>query len=295
MANALIIKSGGGGLTVKSGGTFTVKDSGQPPYVIDGLEQSHWDVANAVVTGGLVDSIPDSSNVQALTPLTAVAGLVPVKASYSATGWQLNGKTLPSAIFTQGNTNVNRFCVYSSSAWATKINNYTGTMTVAMIAQPIDYLSAVSFGSPWGWGNNIPDQEDSQSGPCNDGGTGSWRFIRYNRTPPNWDELRFRSGPRTGTPAIWMVEYKNATPVTMSSVRFWVNGSLQTNSFAEGSAKTLNNTAFFTVGGNKREAGAGNFDYFNMNMAQAHIWKGALTDQQRTDVTAYLKSISGIA
>ena len=118
MANALIIKSGGGGLTVKSGGTVTIKDSGQPPYVIDGLEQSHWDVASAVVTGGLVDSIPDSSNVQALTLLT-LPGQNPLKSAYNASGWQLNGKTLPTCFIERG-VDVSNFRGYQANAWATR-------------------------------------------------------------------------------------------------------------------------------------------------------------------------------
>lgn len=270
-----------------------------PAYVIDGLEQSHWDVANAVVSGGLVTSIPDSSNVQALTPIV-LSGVTAVKATYAASGWSLNGKTLPTATFAQGVVNSGQFCMYQANLWASKMQSYSGAMTVAMLVKP-SYAGTQSsqtaqWGSPWGWGNRT--SQCSQGGPGADPfGRDTWAFYR---SVALGDEFRFLAGSSASTsPQLWMVEYTNVN-TGLNNFRFWINGALQSETSWSGSfpaGQTLPSLEYFTVGGFVRETGpvTSTIPYFAMNMAQAHIWKGALTDQQRTDVTAYLKSISGIA
>lgn len=73
--------------------------------------------------------------------------------------------------------------------------------------------------------------------------------------------------------------------------RIWINGSLATLSYEAGSGGRV----AFTGGKDfwvTMHDGMGNPT--GLQLAQFHVYKGALTDQQRNDITAYLKSISGI-
>lgn len=298
---SLIIKPGGS-FTHKSGASFGVKGSGLPPYVIDGLEQSHWDVANAVVDGSSkITSIPDSSNVQSLTLVTAADVPNPVKATYSATGWQLNGKTLPVALMRQGNENLRQWCVYQANDWGPKLNNYSGAMTVAALVKPMFSLQQPGR-KLWSWTNT--SQFNYMFGPSRNSITGKYSFQRSVNDP-----FRFESGTAQEAYQIVMVEYRNDTTfaapsntTALGSFKVWVNGSIQTNTSGEWvwgsglSARTIplfSGITSFQVGGG---GAASNWpEGFSCDLAQMHIWKGALTTEQRDSVTAYLKSISGIA
>lgn len=275
-----------------------------PAYVIPGLEQSHWDVANAVVSGGLVDSIPDSSNVQALTLQSSLYSNTFERGAYNASGWQLNGKTLPTLTFAHPNRGFSKYCVYSANEWANKINNSSATMTVAMLVQPTYNVdpgsSSKDLGSVFGWGNSTIGSGTAgwKTGPSIwEGDASAFRHRYWTR---RWTEpavncsLDLTAGSKSASKQLWMLEYAN-TSTGAGNFRFWINGTLQTES-------AIN---YYAPAGWIAAQGLTNFNfgaYFNgasvefmgMNMAQAHIWKGALTDQQRTDVTAHLKSISGI-
>lgn len=293
MASALTIKSGGT-WTVKSGGTVAIKDAGLPPYVISGLEQSHWNVANATVNAySQVVSIPDESGVQDLTPETvpSIPTPIPLFGKYSATGWQLNGKTLPLLSAEDPESGKNYPCLYRADQWASKLSSYDGAYTVAVLLKP-NWTSLAARNSIVCAVNKFSDSNMEVQGPMLDTNN-TWTFRR--RVSAQYQA--FEDGTATKVPTLVVAEYRG-TSFSGANVawKLWINGTSQSLSAAfTGSPGSGNFDKFFVMGQRDSSNPNGRLWYQGSGFAQFHIWKGALTDQQRTDVTAYLKSISGIA
>jgi len=115
---SLIIKPGGS-FTHRSGASFGVKGSA-PAYIISGLEQSHWLASNAVLSNEKVMSITDESGTANAIAVSNARDAYPW--TYAASGWQLNGKTLPTMYVSPSD-----WCIYRADAWADKLSNYTGS------------------------------------------------------------------------------------------------------------------------------------------------------------------------
>lgn len=287
-----LIAKPGGSFSHESGASFGVKSSA-PPYIIDGLEQSHWDMANAVVSSGRVTSVPDSSNVQALTVATGV--LNPAAPFYEATGWSLNGKTLPTASFYKISGGTTYYPVLQANSWATKIAGSTGAWTAACLVQP-RLRAGLSFSEASAFGFGTMSWNDSQPGPFTYDSATAWTTGR------NGTYAKFSPSYSTDH-QLWVFQYDMQSATPLNQWKLWINGTLQTASqsplggWGPGNAPAYGRVAIsptkFFVG-----AASGNNSApmtLDCQIAQMHIWKGALTTEQRDSITAYLKSISGIA
>lgn len=299
---SLIIKPGGS-FTHKSGASFGVKGSALPPYVIDGLEQSHWDMASAVVSSGRVTSVPDSSNVQALGPASSVA--LPVNPTYEASGWSLNGKTLPVARFIASSADGN--AALQANTWATKISGYSGAYTVACLVKPDSSLTpsnSVNYGSAFGFGSAFPSPS-VQGGPAWVNGQARWNTYRKIPSGASYKYIEAYYGSTfSSNHQLWVFQYDASASSALDQWKLWINGTLQTtyqgaSGWTSGNAPQYGRAAMtpsvFLVGAAYDEGNTSRASTLACRIAQMHIWKGALTDEQRNNVTAYLKSISGIA
>lgn len=274
-----------------------------PAYVVAGLEQSHWLASNSVRDGSdKVTSITDYSGVQSLTPWVQYTTAYPCK--YESNGWSLNGKTLPTWTF-DPTLYGSQQSIYTANDWATKLSNYTGAVTVAMLINAKLYdsptkTSIFSFSLEDysnGWQNMTFKNEET--------GYGSLAWTMDRRTPNygrQWTGTYYPGQPKSfyeGYKLIF-VEYLGTgvgSPSVVSS-KIYVNGTLQTI-IPNDTSGTFQATTFdrFYIGGSRlSQGGLTTQNVFpGTKFASFHIWKGSLTTQQRTDVTNYLKSISGIA
>lgn len=281
---SLIVKSGGS-LDHKSGASFAVKSSA-PPYIISGMEQSHWLVSDATVSGGRVTAVSDVSSVQTLTraygPEYGTTGGI-----YAAAGWELNGKTLPT--FECDGTYATSF---RADAWATKLSGYAGAFTTALLVAPSNLEYAT-----WQWSmllHHAASGYRKTAAPVQYKFSGEWMYQAVMAGGMGQFQT---SQPRTYVPQLWITEYTGTDAATgAGQYRLWINGVEKTVS----DNPNLNQTgtqgretgAFnrFWIGGSTLGDG-----WFAGKFAQIHVWKSALSDTQRNDVTTYLMSISGIA
>lgn len=279
MASALTVKSGGT-LSVKSGATVTIKDAGLPPYVVDGLEQSHWLAENAVVNGnGYVTSVADASNVQALTT-TATTDAQRWK--YNASGWSLNGKTLPALVVLAGSQEL----PLSAHTWASKLGNYAGAFTTIFLWETV---SAGRNSFSWTLAANGTSKDMAGFYQENSAGR---RLSRRFDVPNGGTQVSFSGSIGK---QITVQEYPGTSAANAAAqFRVWTNGTLITPSVVSSSGNLGKvSLAFdrFWIGSEGSYAASP----ANYKLAQVHIYKGTLTDEQRNSITAYLKSISGIA
>lgn len=273
MANALIIKSGGGGLTVKSGGTVAVK-SADPGYVVAGLTQSHWLAGNSVRTGSVVNTVTDTSG------LTNLVGGVNMP-TYSATGWSSGGKTLPTMSFvSNGNPGQSPL---TANAWASRVmaGLSSGVFTLAYLAkQP----------KAGGW-----------FGITNANGTSQIRFGDWNGNGSECQFAFFQQGMSdlsiwnvpnllTNTNHCVVVEFDFSSS-KQNPWRVWKNGSAQTMNLEQNGTTQRPTGVGSTLLLGMKEPGQ---TLGSVTLAEFHIYQGQLTDAQRNAVTSDLMTRGGL-
>lgn len=274
MASALTIKSGGT-WAVKSGATMAIKDAGLPPYVIEGLEQSHWmaENANVIAMGGTlrVDSVPDvyGSNITMSRVYTNDAF------QYSSDAWQLNGKTLPAMSPYSASPK------YRANGWTSKLNNYAGAWTVISLRE----LAVTTEG---GHSTFFALGDTSQHRGYTRGYDGVF-LIKRSSGGAIWA----RDTTGSAGKQIVVEEYTGTSASTaIGQFRLWINGVEKTPSEYYVNPPTTYGRVPLT--------GLDCFEIVdelpgaNAKWCHTHIYKGSLTDEQRNQVTNYLKSISGI-
>jgi len=279
MANALIIKSDGGGLTVKSGGTFTVKDSGQPPppYIIDGLTQSHWLASNAVLEGATtnISSITDISGTSNLVGVTMNA---PAEAQrkFEAGGWVSGGQTLDSF----------RVCgpLLRSAQWPGLLSNYTGTFTIATLVQRVSSYGGTMAGMKGDVLNKSIEWMYDDNAPFSVRQGGSYVI----RDWPNW-----------AWPPLWL-QNKNAfvarCNIAAGTWKIWLNNTVLSSTNSWGTISNLV-LSTFVLGGNGAVAEGNSYNVNNASdcrFAEFHIYKGDLTDAQCQSIQNDMRTRGGI-
>jgi hypothetical protein len=255
------------------------------------MEQSHWLASNAVVNGsGKATSITDESGVANAVAYTGGSGTA-FPWTYAASGWQLNGKTLPTIQVAPGGNDV---AIYRADAWGTKLSGYTGTYTIAMLVTPVVAVQTQFMYGIWNSSSGTNYVRGIYAQPNS---SGDWRTAMSDGS--NWSQVGFSGGYQSGAKQLIMTEFTGTAGSSgnpQQQWRVWINGLLRTG-YGDGNYDKVPsvNVNRFSIMGVHFTGDTARYCWEGTQLAQFHIWKGALTDTQRNDITAYLKSISGIA